>query len=151
MNMEIKNRKHELKYVSGIVTCGLIIAAIVFYIIGAAVFGYYNDLNPQLIIILGAGSVLCVVNAILTEKKGDTLLFSLLTVLLSVVFAYALMRLAGARVYSIAVLLLSDLERDNVEGYYALYASIASMGLITMGLISNIVTGFLPAYGKKER
>jgi MFS family permease len=147
---EKKAGKHGLNFVSSIVTSVFAVAAIIFYIIGASFFGYYNDFSPVMIFLITLGIVVCMASAVMTDKLGDKTIFSIMTIAASVLFAYALMSLAGARVYSIAVLLLSDLERDNVEGYYALYSSIGAMGLLTMGMISNIVTGFAHAYVPKR-
>lgn len=60
----------------------------------------------------------------------------------TVLATICLMLLATARVYSIAVLMLSDLERDNLEGYYALYASIGAMGLYFVGAVINAMSDF---------
>lgn len=139
-------KKHGFRFLSGVSTCCFAVLAVISYCIGAACFGYYSDLNPLLPLLTLAAVAGCMASAFLADKKGDKTIYSLLTLVVTVILAVCVAVIAGARVYSFAVLLLSDLERDNIEGYYALYCSIGAMGLYMLGIFSNIVTSFTHGY-----
>lgn len=124
------------------VTAALAVIAIVAYIIGAVGFAYYDDLNGVILAIGAAAVAASVCNGLLTRKLGQNVIFSVLGVLIGAALAACTMMIAEARVYSIAVLLFSELEKDNVEGYNALYCSLAAMGLFLAAAGCNIASNF---------
>lgn len=123
-------------------TALLAVIAVVAYIIGAVGFAYYDDLNPMILCVAGAAAVAAVVNAVLSAKLGDKLLLSLLGLAVGAALVVCTIWITEARVYSIGVLLFSELEKDNVEGYYALYCSLAAMGCLLVAVICNVVSNF---------
>lgn len=143
MKEEKKVKKSYVKNILCIITCILVAASMILYVIGAVGFKYYGDLNPLFLVLLAVGIILWIAVSVWKEKCGDKAWFSILSILVSVTFAYVFMSIVGDRVYSIAVLLLSDLERDNVEGYYALYTSLGAIVLLFLGIVSNSITFFL--------
>lgn len=137
-----RTKKHGAHFILRIVASVLFILAAIFYLIGAAYYGYYDDVNP---VLLGLTIILILFSftvAIRSKKKGDMVALRLVSLGVTVLATICLMLLATARVYSIAVLMLSDLERDNLEGYYALYASIGAMGLYFVGAVINAMSDF---------
>ncbi|HJA67291.1 MAG TPA: hypothetical protein H9955_13475 [Candidatus Mediterraneibacter cottocaccae] len=151
MSKNKAEKRHGFRFLSSIVTCVFAVLAMIAYIVGASYFGYYDDLNMGIVLLIAAGAVLCMVSAVMIDRTGKNTIPSLLTIAASVIMTAGLMLILSARVYSFAVLILSDLERDNVEGYYALYTSIGAAGLLTMGIISNMVTAFARGFVKKEK
>lgn len=142
------DRKHGIRFVLSVVTAVSVLAAIVAYTIGASYFAYYGDLNPFILILAGGGAVLCVASSFMADKTDKILIPSLMTIASSLTLAVSLMMIIDARVYSFAVLMLSDLERDNMEGYYALYCSIGALGLLSIAILVNFVIAFLQGYRK---
>ncbi|OUP85693.1 hypothetical protein B5F07_03200 [Lachnoclostridium sp. An169] len=151
MSKNKAEKKHGFRFLSSIVTCVFAVLAVIAYIVGTSYFGYYDDLNLGIVLLIAAGAVLCMASAVLIDRTGKNTVPSLLTIAASVLLTVSLMMILSARVYSFAVLILSDLERDNLEGYYALYTSIGAAGLLTMGIISNMVTAFVRGFVKKDK
>lgn len=89
--------------------------------------------------------VACMGNEILMERKGNLQILSVLTIVVSLLIVVPLMRIISARVYTFAILILSDLEKGNTDGYHALYWSMGAAGLFAAGLISNLIAGFVKA------
>lgn len=145
---EKKNRVHGLRFILSMITIGFVIAGLAAYTVGATYFAYYQDFNPDILTVAAGGAILCAVSAVLADKKTSVLIPSLLSIAASVLFAASTMMIINARVYSFAVLMLSDLERDNLDGYYALYSSIGGAGLITVGILIHFVTVFFHGYKK---
>lgn len=147
----IKNktdRQHGLRFILSTVTAVNVLAAIAAYITGTSYFTYYGDLNPIILILTVAGAVLCIASSVMADKTDKMLIPSMMTIAASLLLAVSLMMIIDARVYSFAVLMLSDLERDNVEGYYALYCSIGAMGLISIAILINFIAAFLHGHRK---
>lgn len=140
-----KPAKHGVHFWLNCVTVCLVVLAAVAYYIGAEVFGYYDDLSITILLLMAASAIGAVACAILPDKFGDKIYFSLGGLVIGVLLVVCVMMIADARVYSIAVLLFSELERDNVEGYNALYSSLAAMGLLLGGVICNVVSNFCGA------
>lgn len=138
-------KKANAHFWLNMVTALLAVLAVAAYIAGVAGFAYYDDLNP-VIAGLGAGvAAAAIANGILTQKKGENLLLSLLGIGIAGALAVCAMLLIEARVYSIGVLLFSELEKDNFEGYYALYCSLAAAGAFLAGAVCSIVSNFFGA------
>ncbi len=143
MKKEKGNKKHGLRFGLSITMSVFLVLATLAYVIGIYAFGYYDDFNVLIPMLTVFAIILSVAVAILMEKKGNQEIFSLLTIAVSALIVVALMTLISARVYSFAILLLSDLEKDRVDGYRALYFSIGAAGLYMFGLICNFVAGFI--------
>ncbi len=124
------------------ITAVLTVIAVMAYIIGAVGFAYYDDLNTTILIIAGAAVAAAVANALLTVKMGDKLLLSLLGLTIGVALVACALMITEARVYSIGVLLFSELEKDNVEGYNALYCSLTAMGGFLVAAVCNVASNF---------
>lgn len=144
------DREHGLRFILSVVTAVSVLAAIAAYTIGASYFTYYGDLNPIILILAVAGAVLCIASSVMADKTERILIPSLMTIAASLMLAVSLMLIIDSRVYSFAVLMLSDLERDNVEGYYALYCSIGALGLISIAILVNFVAAFLHGHRRAE-
>ncbi|MFA9378325.1 MAG: hypothetical protein ACERKZ_16515 [Lachnotalea sp.] len=146
-----KVKKHGAHFRIGIATCVLLVLAVIAYTIGAAYYGYYSDMNPVILIFATISVVLCMSVAFLMDKKGDSVILRLMSLVVTILPTFCLMMLATARVYSIAVLMLSDLERDNVMGYYALYFSIGAMGLFLIAAVCNAISNFIKPYDSESK
>lgn len=140
-----RHAKHGAHFWLNCVSACLVVLAATAYYIGAEVFGYYDDLNITILLLMTASIIGAVTCAILPPKFGDKLYLSLVGLSVGVLLVACVMMIADARVYSIAVLLFSELERDNVEGYHALYSSLAAMGLLLGGVICNVASNFCGA------
>lgn len=137
-----KNKKLGAHFWLNSATALLAMIAAVAYIIGAVGFAYYDDLNATILIIAGAAVAAAVANALLTVRLGDKLLLSLLGLAIGVALVACALMITEDRVYSIGVLLFSELEKDNVEGYNALYCSLAAMGCFLVAAVCNVVSNF---------
>lgn len=138
-------KKANAHFWLNMVTALLAVLAVAAYIGGVAGFAYYDDLNP-VIAGLGLGAaVAALANGILTLKKGENLLLSLLGIGIAGALAVCAMLLIEARVYSIGVLLFSELEKDNIEGYYALYCSLAAASAFMAGAACSVASNFFGA------
>lgn len=135
-------------WLSGIVAV-LAVVALVAYIIGAVGFAYYDDLNAVIVAIGAAAAVASVGNGVLTRKLGEKTLLSVLGLAIGAALAACAMMIVEARVYSVAVLLFSELEKDNVEGYNALYCSLAAVGLLLVAAGCNVASNFCAARVKE--
>lgn len=150
--MRKKEKKYGARFGMGIITGVILLLAMFSYFMGAAFYGYYSDFNIFFVIKVMLSGILGIFVALFYEKKGDKAGLRLLSLLCTVILTVSLMQLIEGRVYSIAVLMLSDLERDNLEGYYALYYSIGSMGLLFIAIICNCVGNFIkPKTEKMEK
>lgn len=123
-------------------TAVLAIVALAAYIVGAVGFAYYDDLNMLIVLIGAIGAAAALGSGVLQRKLGEKLPLSLLGLAAGAAMAICTMLIADARVYSIAVLLFSELEKDNVEGYRALYCSLAAMGLFLVAAGCNVASNF---------
>ena len=132
-----------------IIAAVLTVAALTAYIVGAVGFAYYDDLNGVIIAIAAVAAVASVCTALLKCSMGDRTVLSILGLAVGAAMAACTMLIADARVYSIAVLLFSELEKDNVEGYNALYCSLAAMALFLVAALCNVASNFCAARVKE--
>lgn len=121
------------------------IASVVCYLIGS-IGGYYDDMNIAIVILLAAGIVgmavlLCIGESV---SKDHPLRFLGLAVI--VLFMAAFMYMLAERVFSIGILLGSDLEASNLDAYYRLRLSLAAMGGALFAGISMVVVNFTKYY-----
>lgn len=140
-------KKVNVHFWLNMVTALLAVLGIAAYIVGATGYAYYDDLNPVIVGLGLVAAVAAIANGILTRKKGENLLLSLLGIGIAGVLAVCAMQLIEARVYSIGVLLFSELEKDNIEGYHALYCSLVAAGAFMAGAVCSIVSNF---FGEKR-
>lgn len=142
-------QKNGFHFGLNVIAAVLTVLAMAAYVVGASVFSYYDDLNVVVLLLAAMGAVAALLAATIAKRTGDTLLTALLGIVASVLLTACIMLIVEARVYSFAVLMLSDLERDNVDGYHALYSSMAAVGTLLASVGCIVASGFVSAK-KKE-
>lgn len=117
------------------------IASIVCYLIGS-IGGYYDDMNITIVILLAAGVVGMAALLCIGERVAKDHPLRFLGLAVIALFMAAFMYMLAERVFSIGILLGSDLEASNLDAYYRLQLSIAAMGGALLAGISMVVANF---------
>lgn len=144
-----KNHKFSGHFWLNCIAAALTVFALIAYSIGAKGFAYYDDWNAVIFAIGVAAAVASVSNGILQRKYGEKTVLSILGLAIGAALVVCAMMLLEVRVYSIAVLLFSELEKDNVDGYNALYCSLASVGLFFAAAGCNVAGNFCATPAKE--
>lgn len=132
--------------VAGAVLCVL---GLVLYALGA-VGGYYDDFSAVIAGTAVFGVALGFIPCILSKQIGNDSRWRLLQVAAAGLLMWALTQLLTDRVFSIAVLLGSDLEASNQEAYVRLYFSLGALGALLAAVIAQITACFLRIKGKEQ-
>lgn len=136
-------KKHTtLSFALYVSTAALAFIGLVVYVICSAVMTYYSDCSAVIITASVCAVAIIVALAVLSKKGTAPTWITVLLIPVSCLLVFAMVSIIGDRIDSFAWLVMSDLERMNIDGYRALYTSIGAVCCYVLALIVNSVNAF---------
>lgn len=118
----------------------LTLAALVLIFVSSAMAYSLSDLN--IVLLMGGIVVIADIVMMLFGKKGSVL-FDVLALCTTALATLCLCRIINGRADLMGYVWFSDLEKGNPTAVTSLYLATASMVCLVIGVVMNIVSGFM--------
>lgn len=123
----------------------LTILGLIFYFISVSVTVSQEVnvvFNPLILVFLLLGIGFAILSLVLANIKSNFFLNDYLSILVATFLTLGMILVLADRVYSMAILLGSDLYVSDTQAYTQLYLALASLIFLFLGVVLNAVSGF---------
>lgn len=147
------SKKRGIKFYFTLLTTVLNLAALVLYAVSVSVTVSQEvnvSLNIRCMALLVLGILGNVFTLAVSGKREYRPWMDYTFLFIAVFLAFALMLCLKDRIYSIAVLLGSELYSTDIQAYTQLYEAIGAMGVMLAAVITNCAGGFMTFQKQKE-